>query len=363
MSELYTSSRLKVFRQCMHKHWLRYELGLRGPETNAMRFGTLAHAALEAYFRMWQLAGADAQGAFDGRLNAALQALRVCVDDVERAKLTTLVTGYHARWGASPWEVIAVEQEFRFDLGGYEIGGKVDAIVRDTTDGRVYVLEHKTTASDATPGSAYWARLALDTQVSIYIDGATVLGYEIAGVIYDVLTRPSHERKLATPDADRKYTVGKGCKICGGSLQGKQGTGKSIADPTADCSVCQGTGWRLADGKPEAPKLYANQRAEDETIEAFAERVTSAIADAPDDFYRRGDVQRLDDELVKMRASLLETIKLERLANLVGLRPANPDACASYGSLCPFFPICAGQASADDEIRFPRGPAHPELAA
>jgi hypothetical protein len=87
----------------------------------------------------------------------------------------------------------------------------------------VYVLEHKTSSADTSPGSVYWERLALDSQVSIYVDGATMLGHEIAGCIYDVLKRPEHEQKLATPVESRRYTQGKGCAKCGGSAGGKKG--------------------------------------------------------------------------------------------------------------------------------------------
>ena len=43
--------------------------------------------------------------------------------------------------------------------------------------------------------------------------------------------------------------------------------------------------------------------------------------------------------------------------------PRNPDACARYGRMCDLFDVCSGRAPIDDEIRFPRGRAHPELEA
>jgi hypothetical protein len=74
-------------------------------------------------------------------------------------------------------------------------------------------------------------------------------------------------------------------------------------------------------------------------------------------------VVRLDDELPKMRADILDTIKLARVAALFDIHPRNPDACAKFGSLCGFFDACAGRADIHDLARFPRGRAHPELAA
>jgi hypothetical protein len=260
--------------------------------------------------------------------------------------------------------VLAVEQEFRYELDDALIGGKLDALIRDNTTGKVYVLEHKFTASDATPGSAYWEKLAIDSQVSIYIDGAAILGHEIAGCIYDVIKRPEHEQKLATPMDARKYTQGKGCKLCGGNLQGKQGTGESKVTDSGKCAACKGTGWRIdAEGNPEAPHIYANQRDTDETVEEFEDRVVAVIADRPDDFLIRNIVVRLESGLPAMREQLLQSIALERVTSATKLYVKNTDACARYGSMCHFFAACSGRASIDDEILYPRSErSHPELA-
>ena len=347
-AELYTTSKLKVLRSCLRKYQLRYHVGIRGPESMPMRFGTQGHAALEA----WLVAAMNGATP-EERLAAALDAITL-VDPIERARLVPLIAGYHARWIATPWKVLAVEAEFRYELAGFLVGGKIDAVVQDEADGRVYVLEHKTAGGDTSHGSAYWEKLRIDTQISIYVDGATALGFDVAGVIYDVLQRPKHEPKLAT--ADIKLTQGKGCKLCGGKA-GKPGRG---ATPSGlPCAVCFGSGW-ARDGEP---KPYANQRLTDETVEEFTERVAEAICAAPDEFYKRGVVVRTEDELPKMRTDLVDEIKLARAAELFGLFPRNPDACAAWGQLCHMFPICSGAADQDDEIRFPRGSAHPELAA
>lgn len=369
MTQLYTSSRLKVFRECMRKHFLRYTLKLRAPETDAMRFGTVGHKALEVYYLAWQNgAGRTA------RLLAALGELeRHAVPTADAIKLRVLVTAYDMRWGDEPWEILAVEQEFEYELtdergNAFRIGGKIDVIVRDLRDGRVFIVEHKHTAQDASPGSGYWERLTLDTQVSIYVDGATMLGHEIAGCIYDVLGRPKHEPKQATPVEDRKYTQGKGCKACGGKLTGGvQGSGLSNATTDGRCAVCRGTGWRLDENSvPEAPHIYANQRERDETDEEFEDRLADVIASELDEWLIRGVIVRLDDELPALRADLVNTIKLEQMSSLMfgDSPPRNPDACRAFGSMCSFFAVCSGQADITDTNQFPRSDtAHPELAA
>lgn len=355
--ELYTSSRLKTLRECLRKHLYKYVLRIRTPATDVMAFGTVGHSALEAYFRAWQT-GAD-------RLAAALAVVAAsALSTFDRIKLRTLLCAYDLRWGSEPWDVLAVEVEFRYELAGYLIGGKIDAIVRDQTDGRVYVLEHKTTGVDASLGSAYWEKLAIDTQVSIYVDGATMLGHEIAGCIYDVIKRPDHEPLSATPADKREYTRGKGCKGCGGKVaDGIQGSGKSAATTSGVCALCKGTGWRLDDsGQPEAPRLYAKMRAADETVEQFEDRLVETIAANPDGFLLRGTVVRLDAEIPRMREDLIEQIKIERAAHLLGAAPRNPEACSRYGRLCEFFDACVGRESIDNQLRFPRNDTvHPEL--
>jgi len=362
---LYTSSRLKVFRECIRKHFYKFVLRIKTPSNPAMQFGTATHAALEAWYRAWQ-SGAD-------RLAAALAVIeRTDCDEVDRIKLRTLVAAYDTRWGAEYWEVLAVEVEFRYYLGDVELGGKIDAIIRSRADGRVYVVEHKTSTADTSAGSPYWDRLAIDTQISIYQDGATMLGYEIAGCVYDVLKRPLHEPKAATPIEARKYTAGSGCAKCGGSGKAgavEKGRGFYVVkfpgepDREIECEGCAGTGWKLdKDGQPNAPRLHANQRAEDETLSVYEERLVDEISERVDDFLSRGVVVRLETELPRMRQELLDTIAAMRLVEDAGITAPNHDACVRGRDYCPFFAACSGRVDISDESVFPRGVAHPELA-
>lgn len=367
MSELYTASRLRVFRQCNRAHLYRYALGIRTPSTPQMSFGTHAHAALEAWYRAWQ-AGED-------RLGAAFAAIDALdgVDEIDRIRLRVLCAAYDARWGAEDWEILGVEIQFRYFLGDIQIGGKIDALIRERATDRVFVVEHKTSTADTSPGAPYWDRLAIDTQVSIYVDGAAFgLDYEIAGCIYDVLKRPQHELKLATPVESRKYTQGKGCSKCGGSAGGKKGIvqGRGYYEVVFasevkqnPCEGCAGTGWKCDDeGKPQAPRLDARQRDTDETLEEYEERLTTEVAERVDEFLARSVVVRLDSELPKMRQELIDTIEAMRALDSLGIAPPNHDACVHGRDTCAFFAACSGRADINDETVWPRGDAHPELS-
>lgn len=322
---LLTNSRLKAARACLRLHKLRYIDGY-APARAAedLRFGTLVHKGLEAW---WRAAAGE-------RLTSALRAVREAgeADPFELAKAEVLLCGYDARWGTQDYEVLGVEVEFAGPLRNpvtgavsrvWMRGGKLDALVRDAT-GRVLLVEHKTSSEDVGPGSDYWRRLRMDSQVSTYFEGARILGHEVSGCIYDVLGKPGQKPLKATPVEARKYTKAT---------------------------------------KTEPSRLYAGQRDRDETPLEYQARIADALSAEPDRYFQRGEVVRLDGELHDALAD--DWLFAQRLREDVrlGRAPRNPDACIRYGKTCEFFEVCTGAASLDDPSRFTRSDnVHPELA-
>ena len=195
--EILTASRIRCFRDCPRKHRLRYVEGWRAArEPDALALGTAVHAALEEWW--------DRANAGKPILANALDRLGGLEDPVLVAKAEAMIAGYHTAWfhDVPKYEVLELETEFVIPLVNPESGrasrtwklaGKLDGLVRERDTGDLYVLEHKTTSDDISPGSAYWKRLRLDTQVSVYLLGAKALGHgEPVGVIYDVLRKPAH---------------------------------------------------------------------------------------------------------------------------------------------------------------------------
>lgn len=364
MTDLYTSSRIGSWRRCPRAHRYRYELGIQTPSGPAAEFGTGAHSALEAWYRQWRHGG--------DRLGAAFETINAVADPVDAIRLRALIAAYHARWGAEDWDVLEVEREFTYYLDDIAIGGKIDAVIRERDSNRAFVVEHKTSTQDTSAGSPYWAKLALDTQVSIYIDAAEfALDIPVAGCIYDVLKRPQHEPLKATPADQIEYTVGRGCSTCGGSGGGKRGIiqGRGYLEVVfasevkrPECVDCKGTGWKCdADGNPQSPRPYSKTRLTDESLDEFETRLVSEISAAPDSYLSRGVVVRLDSELPRMRAELIETVTAMRELHRIGLHPPNHSSCSMGRDMCGFFTACSGQASIDDEHVFPRSGIHPEL--
>jgi hypothetical protein len=192
-----------------------------------------------------------------------------------------LLIAYDLRWsveGAERYDVLAVEAEFTAPLINpstghgsktYLLGGKIDAIVRDQA-GHVLLLEHKTSSEDLGPGSNYWLRLRIDSQVSVYYAGGKALGYDVEGVLYDVLAKPQLRPLKATPLESQKKTK---------------------------------------DGK-----LYANQRELDETPDEYELRVLKHIAENPDRYFHRGMVVRLEQEAREAAFDTWQTARLLREA-------------------------------------------------
>lgn len=332
MSELITSSRMTAARTCLRLHRLRYVEGLQPlAVSDKLEFGTLMHAGLEAWWLAWLhgrelLALDEAQKAITAKAKDS-----TTVDDVALAKACVLMAGYHLRWSPSmaEWDVLAAEQEFRAPLlgphgkrvRGLRIAGKLDVLVRKRSDGSIWIVEHKTSAADLSPGSLYWQRLRMDSQVSMYFDGARSLGHEhIAGCIYDVIAKIDQRPYKATAPEARKYTK---------------------------------------DGR-----LYANQREADETLAEFTARITEAVSTDPFAYFQRAEVARLPAEIEEARRDTYETALLIRDSRRTGMAPRNPGACHFiYGSTCPFWDACSGVASVDDPTRFRRAEKiHPELS-
>lgn len=342
-----TASRARTARACRRRHYLQYTLGYRPAESaEALRFGTLLHLGLEAWWR-----GVHAEVAFSDRwLRAAQMVLEeLNVDPVERAKLQVLLVGYHLRWRdeAPHYEVLGVEAKFEGPLVNpvtkaesrtWRLAGKLDVLVRDRRDGLVRVIEHKSSSEDVSPGSDYWRRLKMDGQVSVYFEGARLLGHEPYAVLYDVVGKLQHQLS-AVPVLDEHGN-------------------KVVLD-------AQGNRVRTAQGKwrqtGDSAQGYVLQT-RPETLEEFQARIAAVVAEAPERFFARGEVHRLEQELADGLTDVWQLAQSLRDEERSGRYPRNPDACVQPGRTCPFFAACAGEASLEDQRLYVRNNVHPELA-
>lgn len=322
-----TTTELRTRRRCAREHHLAYNLGWRPvAEAEVLRFGRLIHLGLEAWWR------APAE-----RLAAALAAVDAA-EPMERARARVALIGYDTLWAGEPYDVLAVEEEFRAPLVNpqtgrasrtFRLGGKLDVRVRHQPTGAVLVVEHKTTSEDIGAGSDYWRRLLLDTQVSVYLAGATATGHPVAGVLYDVLGKPAL-RPAQVPLVDD------GCKVV------RDATGQRVR-------TRQGK-WRETGDAAQGYVLQTRP----ETADEFEQRLAAHVATQPQRYYQRGTVVRLEDEVVDAAHDAWATAREIAADALAHRWPRNADACVRYGRTCGFFDVCTGVAALDDPARFRR---------
>ncbi len=194
MKSLMTASRMSCLLSCARKHYWRYEVGLsRVTDAAALRFGTAWHVAMES---RWQ------GRTMDDALAAALDTAKD-FDEQTVATLSGLLNGYFGHWQNDPVKELHPEIEFRHPLKGsrsFDVAGKIDGL-GVLHDGRLALVEHKTTSSDVSPDSDYWIRLRSNPQVLQYVLAARALGWDVAVVLYDVTRKPSiRVRQNETPE-------------------------------------------------------------------------------------------------------------------------------------------------------------------
>lgn len=290
-----TNSRLRLYRECRRKHRLTYVDRWR-PKRDA------------EYFIVGRLIGDATAVWWEKGLVHALNSIPGNADPYVLEQVRALVVGYDRRWADSRDEYETIEAEATFSAPllnpdtwrssrTFTLEGSIDQLVRRRGASRVLVLERKTTSDaidDAT--SPYWAKLAMDGQVSQYYIGAESLGHEIEGCVYDVIRKPALRPLKATPEASRKYK--------------KDGT------------------------------LYASQREEDETPEEYGDRVLQAVTKEPEKYYQRREVPRLESELREYMVECWQYARMMREDANLGVAPRNPEACHRFGA-CWAWEICA----------------------
>lgn len=342
--QLLTNSRRNSFGSCHRKHYYEYELGLRPiSDAESLRFGSLAHAGLEAWFlNLWNgvdVARTEAIAAI--RANAPKEN----ADLYTQATAEAMICGYSDRWQSAGFEVLAVEQHFEIplinpDTNGqsrtFRLAGKIDAIVR-LPDGRVVIVEHKTSSEDIGPDSRYWTKLAIDGQVSGYYMGAKALGYDVEGCLYDVLRKPTI-RPGQVPVLD-----GDGVKIV-------------VDAEGARVRTKDGKKWRETGSTADGYFLQVRP----ETVEEWYKRLADDIAAQPDKYFRRLEVPRLDSDLVEYLGDMWAVGREIAEAQQSKRWPKNPRSCDVFSG-CPYFEVCAGRETIENPHVFRQVDIHREL--
>lgn len=196
-----TSSSLDCFKSCRAKYKLRYVDCIVPKQTsNALFFGSAMHTALERYFN--NIPVVQAMG---GEITAEEVTEGLFADDkFERAKLFGLMQGYINHWlvtDTEDYNVVAVEREFSHRIENHRISvidgevkifdvdfsGKIDGILERKSDGKIFILEHKTASI---VDDDYINQKSIDSQTLTYaVMVQETLEKEVSGVIHDIIIK------------------------------------------------------------------------------------------------------------------------------------------------------------------------------
>ena len=203
-----TNSARSTFMNCQKKYQYAYVYGLAPRRASIpLLVGTLFHEELDIVYSSRNFD----EAAMRTRIAAACE--KACSweglsaqdsDDIWIQEPVTcgLVKGYVARYmkeDLKRWEILEAEGSFEAKLpGGWIYRGKKDLVIRDTKDGKTYLVEHKTAGRlDAN----YVAKLPMDNQILGYAWAQRETGKRFAGVVYNVSRKSALRKKQSETGA------------------------------------------------------------------------------------------------------------------------------------------------------------------
>lgn len=319
----FTNSSLTTARRCLTAYDLRYRHRLEhdGATSEALDVGSAWHEAFDAQAR--------GENPYDAIIESA-------PSELWAQKLARLFAAYAWYWKDDPFEIVAAEEEFDVVLlEGVQLRGKKDARIC-LADGRVGLLERKTTGDSIDGDADYWKRLRLDTQVGIY---ALATEDRPAFILYDVVRKPTINPKgITKADAKRMTTE------------------------------VEKAGFALYYGEPVQPDELATAIAEDkESLSMYGARLTADIGDRPSYYFGRREVPRTSADYQTLVDNVQAQIDLLCYAEEKELMHRNPNACEDFGG-CEFFALCSHNVRPTSQNPFvPQGfrrreQTHPELS-
>ena len=172
--EKLSATSIASYLACPYRFYLRHVLRMELPdleqrELDARGFGSLMHNVLDAFGRDEEARQLKEEGAIYATLVALLE------QQVEQAfgklpPLPLLVQKgiarqrlHHAAWQQANertegWEIIGSESQFKKELDGIPVNGRIDRIERNADTGAVRVLDYKTSNTAKQPSSQHWRK-------------------------------------------------------------------------------------------------------------------------------------------------------------------------------------------------------------
>ena len=333
-----SATSISDFKSCLMLYYLRHVLRLRPIEVaESLRQGTNWHKCLEIL--------TEPEGGRDAMIAHLNQVYETCppsielVDwEVERTILLYSAIGWQWYWQDDQVETIAREVHFERQLNStYSRRGMIDRIIR--RNGQLMLGEYKSTTKAIDPGSFYWDRLTLDSQLTLYLIearhaqlagelhqfGISATDPLITGMLYDVWHKPTIRPKKLTQAESKKFVkvgeyYGETFEVVANDESGQT---ISVNDIKAE----------VTPGKKEG--TYAIR----ETPEMFGARLLADIQEHPEKHFARKEIARTDQQLARFDVEFSNIARLAKIAVKRNLWFVNEYQCdAAYR--CSFTPIC-----------------------
>lgn len=335
-----TNSSINTFMECPRKYELMYVEGLR-PEREAdyFRIGGAYHLAHEVHGKT---------GSVDAAVEAIYENYRNPPEYIESDETLLAKWYYEATtcvclfrgWAEyysdrqdylEPVSVVETEQVFDVPIRSPYDGshsetrrkGKIDKIVI-LRDGRVALVEYKTSGEDIELGSDYWWRLKIESQPSGYYVASRFKGRPIQTVVYDVARKPMIRPTVVPLVEDGARVV---LDMDGVRVRTKDGKKWRETGDSSMGYVLQTRPMELAEWEA---KLMADIRSRFEH------------------YYVRDEITRLDSDLHDYEVDLwnqhlaiTEAARFRRFYR-------NTRSCTGR-TRCPMFAICTGRVGAGDD--------------
>jgi hypothetical protein len=344
-SNVLTGSRIGCFQTCPRKEFYSYGLGIRREvSAHYFRTGNAVHSGLDmrAKGHSQDEAIAAATSTYEQLPTWATTDEQKHEWAIEREIVARLLSGYFWYWehdGVRPDlrvdQIIETEGPFEIAIRNPETGrastsfnfaGKRDKIVK-LGDGRLAVMEHKTTGDDIGVESDYWRRLRIDSQISGYMLAAKTQGHDVQTVLYDVIRKPTIAPKQI-PLLDEQAL-----KIVVDQATGERMLKSNIKK---DGTPGAGHGEPYQAGNAEKGWILLTRV---ETPEEFGNRLTDDIAQRPEFYFARQEIPRLEADLDEFSTQLWQIQQQMRESYQKGRHFRNTSACIGKGR-CEFLDLC-----------------------
>lgn len=142
---VWSFSRLNSYYHCPHEWKMHYLLGVTGISSAMAQFGSFIHKILEKYFRE-ELSFFDLPYYYEEHYAESVTLgfpYNKYADLAQKYYDQGLEYLMNFSWDLTGYDILGIEKELKFEYQGYQFIGYIDLLLRDKTDGKLIICDHK----------------------------------------------------------------------------------------------------------------------------------------------------------------------------------------------------------------------------